>query len=140
GSKYATLSIIYPLIQALKYTFAGCEMEYYVSNDEQDTSNFCYKKSSDDDSEDSELDVPKSPVNLANNSLSNTQIIKTMQNIIYDSLFEYWDEPKMIGLLVSLLDPRLKTLSCWDEETQERAKAELTHQFVTLVSSNKFDW
>ncbi|CAG8841534.1 31892_t:CDS:2, partial [Gigaspora margarita] len=123
-------------LRPLKYTFAGCEMEYYVSNDEQDTSNFRHEESSDDDSEDSELDVPKSPVNLADDSLSNTQDIKTIQNIIYDSLFEYWYKPKMIGLLASLLDPRLKTLSCWDEETQERAKAELIHQFVTLVSSN----
>ncbi|CAG8711909.1 5036_t:CDS:1, partial [Scutellospora calospora] len=32
--------------------------------------------------------------------------------------------------------PCLKTLSNWDEETQKRAKVELTYQFKTLIASN----
>ena len=48
-----------------------------------------------------------------------------MKQTIYDSLFMYWNQPIMIGLLASLLDPRLKTLSNWDEETQNSAKEEL---------------
>ena len=59
-----------------------------------------------------------------------------MKRTIYDSLFIYWNEPIMIGLLASLLDPRLKTLSNWDEETCNKAKAELMHQFEELINSN----
>ncbi|CAG8818227.1 22229_t:CDS:1, partial [Dentiscutata erythropus] len=45
-------------------------------------------------------------------------------------------EPVMTGLLASLLDPRLKILSSWDEKTQEEAKAELTCQFELLIATN----
>ncbi|CAG8802684.1 121_t:CDS:2, partial [Gigaspora margarita] len=121
-----------------------CELIYKVHNITNnirinckiDTPNFCYKESSNDNSDDSDLDVPKSPVNLDSDFVPNTQVTKTIRHIIYDSLFEYWNEPIMIGLLASLLDPYLKTLSSWDEETQEKAKAELKHQFETLISSN----
>ena len=56
-----------------------------------------------------------------------------MKQTIYNSLFVYWNEPIMIGLLASLLDPRLKTLSNWDEETYNKAKTELMHQFKELI-------
>jgi hypothetical protein len=59
-----------------------------------------------------------------------------MRQTIYDSLFIYWDRPIMIGLLASLLDPRLKALSTWSEDIQNDAKAELKHQFKELIDSN----
>jgi hypothetical protein len=59
-----------------------------------------------------------------------------MRQAIYDSLFIYWDQPIMIGLLASLLDPRLKTLSTWGEDIQNNAKAELKCQFEELIKSN----
>ncbi|CAB4390311.1 unnamed protein product [Rhizophagus irregularis] len=59
-----------------------------------------------------------------------------MKQTIYNSLFVYWNEPIMIGLLASLLDPRLKTLSNWDEETRNKAKTELMHQFKELIDLN----
>jgi hypothetical protein len=59
-----------------------------------------------------------------------------MKRTIYDSLFAYWNEPIMIGLIASLLDPRLKTLSNWNEETRNNAKTELMHQFEEIINSN----
>ena len=59
-----------------------------------------------------------------------------MKKTIYDSLFIYWNEPIMIGLLASLLDPRLKVLTNWDEETCNIAKTELMKQFEELINSN----
>ncbi|CAG8768574.1 7342_t:CDS:1, partial [Ambispora leptoticha] len=46
------------------------------------------------------------------------------------------NKPLMVGLLASLLDPCLKTFFSWDEETQERVKAELTYQFKNIATSN----
>jgi hypothetical protein len=42
----------------------------------------------------------------------------------------------MIGLLASLLDLQLKTLSNWDDETCDKAKTELMCQFKELIDSN----
>ncbi|CAG8784491.1 14440_t:CDS:2, partial [Racocetra fulgida] len=52
-------------------------------------------------------------------------ILKTLQHTIYDSLFDYWGEPLMPGLLATLLDPRLKTLANWSNDIQDMAKKEL---------------
>jgi hypothetical protein len=51
----------------------------------------------------------------------------------YNSLFVYWNEPIVIGLLASLLDLQLKTLSNWDEEICNKAKTELMHQSEELI-------
>ena len=59
-----------------------------------------------------------------------------MKQTIYNSLFTYWNEPIMIGLLVSLLDSRLKTLSNWDDKTRDKAKTKLMCQFKELIDSN----
>ncbi|GBC40139.2 zinc finger BED domain-containing protein 1-like [Rhizophagus irregularis DAOM 181602=DAOM 197198] len=59
-----------------------------------------------------------------------------MKQTIYNSLFVYWNESIMIGLLAFLLDLRLKTLSNWDEETCNKAKTELIHQFKELIDLN----
>ncbi|RIB02364.1 hypothetical protein C2G38_2228030 [Gigaspora rosea] len=91
------------------------------------TPNFRHEESLDDDSDDSEFDTS----DLTDDSF---QIIKSICHTIYNSLFDYWNKPLMIGLLASLLDSRLKTLSSWDEETQERAKAELTQQFKNIAT------
>ncbi|CAG8833717.1 35816_t:CDS:2, partial [Gigaspora margarita] len=132
----------------LKFTFTSAEVEYNNSDDEQDMPSFRHEESSDDNSDDLESDdsnssmhyhqtsVTATSTNLVSNSSSNTQIVKTMQHIIYDSLFEYWNEPKMVGLLAMLLDLRLKTLSNWDKETQEKAKTKILNQFKSLISSN----
>ncbi|CAG8840156.1 43696_t:CDS:1, partial [Gigaspora margarita] len=96
--------------------------------------NFRYKESSDDDSDDSENDTSE----LTNDSSQNTPyLIKSMCHIIYNSLFDYWNKPIMVGLLATLLDPQLKMLSNWDLNTQERAKAELTRQFKNIETPDR---
>ncbi|CAG8801745.1 14387_t:CDS:2, partial [Gigaspora rosea] len=115
----------------------------------EDMPSFRHEESSDDNSDESDFEISKAltnyrqidsnrvtPTNSSNNLLQNAQVIKTIRSIIYNSLFDYWNEPVMTGLLASLLDPRLETLSSWDEKTQEEAKAELTHQFELLIATN----
>ncbi|CAG8754076.1 14591_t:CDS:2, partial [Racocetra fulgida] len=87
--------------------------------------NFRHEESSDDDSDDSEYDRSES----TNDSSPNTNTIKLMRHTIYNSLFDYWNELLMVGLLASLLDP-------WNEEAQKKAKTELTHQFKNITDSN----
>ncbi|CAG8826006.1 38520_t:CDS:2, partial [Gigaspora margarita] len=113
-------------------------IEYDISYDKQDISNFWHKESFNDDSDNSESDDPITAIstNLASNSSTNTQIIKTMQHIIYNFLFEYWNELKMVSLLSLLLDLYLKVLSNWNKETKKNAKTELRCQFEILITSN----
>ncbi|CAB4423675.1 unnamed protein product [Rhizophagus irregularis] len=154
GTSYATLSIIYPLIQVLKFKYA--ENDEVNDDDlelEQDAPNFQHEESdeesdlSDSDEEDNlELDTPKQSIThhhqirskaAAASTIQPAQdILKIMKQTIYNSLFVYWNEPIMIGLLAFLLDPRLKTLSNWDEETRNKAKTELMHQFKELIDLN----
>ncbi|CAG8824821.1 39949_t:CDS:2, partial [Gigaspora margarita] len=120
GSHYATLSIIYPLIEVLKFTFAEFKMTSDDQDDEQDTPNFRHEELLDDNSNNLENDTSE----LTNNSSQNTSyLIKSMHYIIYNSLFDYWNKPIMVGLLAMLLDLWLKMLSNWDPNTQKRAKA-----------------
>ncbi|CAG8475208.1 25830_t:CDS:2 [Dentiscutata erythropus] len=110
--------------------------------------NFCHEESSNDDSEESDIDTLEALTNYrqihssgvtstdSTNNLQNAKVINTMKNIIYNSLFDYWNEFVMTGLLASLLDLHLKTLSSWDDITQEKAKAKLTCQFELLIASN----
>ncbi|GBC14992.2 zinc finger BED domain-containing protein 1-like [Rhizophagus irregularis DAOM 181602=DAOM 197198] len=154
GTSYATLSIIYPLIQVLKFKYA--ENDEVNDDDlelEQDAPNFQHEESdeesdlSDSDEEDNpELDTPEQSMTHHHQTRSKAaaastiqpaqDILKIMKQTIYNSLFVYWNEPIMIGLLASLLDPRLKTLSNWDEETRNKAKTELMHQFKELIDLN----
>ncbi|CAG8589089.1 11685_t:CDS:2, partial [Racocetra fulgida] len=105
--------------------------------------NYAKIKSSDDNSEDSECDdldplyhEAVATTNSADGSLQNFLIIKSIYHIIYNSLFDYWNEPIMIGLLASLLNSTLKTLSNWDEETRKKAKEELKYQYKHIISSS----
>ncbi|CAG8743474.1 5660_t:CDS:2, partial [Racocetra persica] len=108
GSQYATLSIIYSLIEALKYIFVEFDITSDAQNNKQNKPNFCHEELSDDDSDNLEFDTSELTV----------------------------DSSQIINLLASLLNSRLRTLSNWDEETQERAKAKLTHQFKNIATSN----
>ncbi|CAG8854264.1 8532_t:CDS:2, partial [Gigaspora margarita] len=66
--------------------------------------------SSDDDRDDLKFDAS----DLTDDS---SQIIKSMCYTIYNSLFDYWNKLLIV-----------------DEETQERAKAKLTHQFKNIAT------
>ncbi|CAG8520245.1 13761_t:CDS:2 [Cetraspora pellucida] len=111
-----------------------CEYKFLHDNstENMNTPNFHYEELSDDDSDDSENDTSE----LTNDSSQNTYLFKSMCYIIYNSLFDYWNESLMVGLLATLLDSRLKTLSSWDQKTQEKVKAELTCQFKNIATPN----
>ncbi|CAG8607966.1 9266_t:CDS:2 [Dentiscutata erythropus] len=66
-------------------------------------------------------------------------ILKTLQHIIYNSLFDYWGESLIPGLLATLLDFRLKILANWSNNIQDMAKKELTHQFKELINFNSMN-
>ncbi|GBB99440.1 hypothetical protein RclHR1_03520020 [Rhizophagus clarus] len=138
GTSYTTLSIIYPLIQVLKFKYA----ENNDNNDddseiEQDAPNFQHEESdeeselSDSDEDNPELDTPEQSTSYHHQTRSKTaasiiqpaqDILKIMKKTIYNSLFVYWNEPIMISLLALLLDPQLETLSNWDEEKRKKTK------------------
>ncbi|CAG8515621.1 24498_t:CDS:2 [Racocetra persica] len=102
--------------------------------------------SSEDDNEDLNSSIARvnhyhqtrSVTNIVNQNEDYTYtkqiILWTLKHTIYSSLFDYWSELIMVGLLASLLDPQLKTLASWSDEIQEIAKNELTHQFKKLPS------
>ncbi|CAB4406355.1 unnamed protein product [Rhizophagus irregularis] len=117
GTSYTTLSIIYPLIQVLKFKYA--ENDEVNDDDlelEQDAPNFQHEESdeesdlSDSDEEDNpELDTPEQSTTHHHQTRSKAaaastiqpaqDILKIMKQTIYNSLFVYWNEPIMIGLL-----------------------------------------
>ena len=41
------------------------------------------------------------------------------QRKIYDSLSDYWNKTSDLGLLATILDPRLKKLSLFDSDTKQ---------------------
>ena len=114
-----------------------------------DISNFQHEESDEESNSDDEdnlkLDNPEQSTSYHYQTRSKTavttiqptqDVLKIMKRTIYNSLFTYWNEPIIIGLLASLLDPRLKTLSNWDDETCNKAKTELMCQFKELIDSN----
>ncbi|CAG8681477.1 15699_t:CDS:2 [Acaulospora morrowiae] len=60
-------------------------------------------------------------------------IIKEIQTIIYNSLFEYWDRPSKICLLATLLDPRLKEMSFASDEIRNDTIRECREQLHQLT-------
>ncbi|CAJ0769151.1 20545_t:CDS:2, partial [Entrophospora sp. SA101] len=62
---------------------------------------------------------------------SSQQIISKVKGIIYSSLWNYWSDSEKIGLMATLLDPRLKLMEVWSNETREEAIKELRTEFNT---------
>ncbi|CAG8583569.1 9893_t:CDS:2 [Acaulospora morrowiae] len=60
-------------------------------------------------------------------------IIKEIQTIIYNSLFEYWDHPLKICLLTILLNPQLKKMSFASDEIRNDTIRECRKQLHQLI-------
>ncbi|CAG8838677.1 40686_t:CDS:2, partial [Gigaspora margarita] len=116
----------------LKYTFANVEITDDILNEEKHTPSFHYKESSNNDSNKSDFEISKTLTN--NHQIDSNKVTST--NSLNNLLQNAQNEPVMTGLLAFLLDLHLKTLSSWNEKTQEEAKAELTHQFELLIATN----
>ncbi|CAG8665939.1 5191_t:CDS:1, partial [Racocetra fulgida] len=97
----------------------------------QETSNYDSESESSDDENESDISV-----NTQENQSENNPelIVKNIQKIIYNSLFEYWDHPSQICLIATLLDPRLKEMSYANEETRNNAINECRHQLHQLMN------
>ncbi|CAG8479939.1 4726_t:CDS:2, partial [Dentiscutata erythropus] len=73
---------------------------------------------------------------LYNGGTGNMSSHLQIKHNLHEKKNKYWNKLIMIGLFASLLDPRLKTLSTWDDETQKKAKTELAYQFQELIGSD----
>ncbi|CAJ0751880.1 11530_t:CDS:2, partial [Entrophospora sp. SA101] len=62
---------------------------------------------------------------------SSQQIISKVKGIIYNLLWNYWSDSEKIGLMATLLDPRLKLMEVWSNETREQAIKKLCTEFNT---------
>lgn len=62
-------------------------------------------------------------------------IISKLHGIIYDSLWHYWNDADEIGLISSLLDPRLKAMDTWSDEIKQQTISKLKTEFLTLVNN-----
>ncbi|CAJ0845973.1 1412_t:CDS:2, partial [Entrophospora sp. SA101] len=133
GIKYTTLSVVNPSIETLKFEFAdGDLLDSHELNkifNDNETENLGFDEdeiSSDDESsgDDSRnIKQLKAP--------SSQQIISKVKGIIYSSLWNYWSDSEKIGLMATLLDPRLKLMEVWSNETREEAIKELRTEFNT---------
>ena len=60
-------------------------------------------------------------------------IIAKLHNIIYDSLWHYWPDSNRIGLMATLLDPRLKGMEAWSSEIRKQTISELHEEFQEIL-------
>ncbi|CAG8818959.1 1109_t:CDS:1, partial [Racocetra persica] len=97
----------------------------------QETSNYDSESELSDDENKSDISV-NTQENQAKNS--SELIIKNIQKIIYNSLFDYWDHLSQICLIATLLDPRLKEMSFANEEIRNNAINECRHQLHQLMN------
>ncbi|RIB08064.1 hypothetical protein C2G38_376823, partial [Gigaspora rosea] len=106
AEKYPTLSIIYPIIELLKFEFA-VDPNLPLVDDDYDL-NDEYESDIDSGSEDEE--------NYTQDILNVQSTIAQVKWAIYNSLWKYWGTPMFTGLIATLLDPRLKKMRPWSEE------------------------
>nr|CAG8656639.1 5008_t:CDS:2 [Entrophospora candida] len=112
GAQYPTLSLMYPTIQKLKIKYA-CDVTGRNRKDDNDN-----------DESQKKSNPPPRP------NLNNIAMI--FQQKIYESLFDYWNQTSDIGLLATLLDPRLKKMVLFDYETRMRTIEKLNELYLEL--------
>ena len=139
GSKYVTLSLIYPLIFSLKK---------YI----KDTLGFDYNENINeillDDNMENEVleefeEIPDSEVadmveidergtkknfNIST-PIKTSGLIVLFLKALNESLKKYWSVPSDIGLLATLLDPRSKKLLCFNETEKQQATTLLIKKY-----------
>ncbi|CAH1768145.1 11743_t:CDS:2, partial [Entrophospora sp. SA101] len=112
GAQYPTSSLMYPTIQKLKIKYA-CGVTGRNRKDDNDN-----------DESQKKSNPPPRP------NLNNIAMI--FQQKIYESLFDYWNQTSDIGLLATLLDPRLKKMVLFDYETRTRTIEKLNELYLEL--------
>nr|CAG8540606.1 1155_t:CDS:2 [Entrophospora candida] len=62
------------------------------------------------------------------------QIISKVKGIIYNLLRNYWSDSEKIGLMATLLDPKLKLMEVWSNETREQAIKKTMYRIQYLAN------
>ncbi|CAG8668358.1 25874_t:CDS:2 [Gigaspora margarita] len=96
----------------------------------QETSNF----DSESDLSEEESDVS---FNIQENQSDPEIIVKEIKNIIYNSLFEYWNRTSQICLLATLLDPRLKEIAFANDDIHNQTIEECRLQLYQFISPSE---
>src|SRR6266542_458379 len=149
GSKYVTLSLVYPLIFLLKnYIKDMLEIYQKDSNYNENTNEIL----SDDNVQDEILEefeeIPDSEVAdiIAINEkgtkknfnistpIETKGLIVLFLEALDGSLKKYWSVPSNIGLLATLLDPRSKKLLCFNESEKQQATILLIKRYELFNS------
>ncbi|CAG8618553.1 3281_t:CDS:2 [Cetraspora pellucida] len=98
AEKYPILSIVYPIIELLKFNFSVDPNLLLIDDD-------LNKEYNEDEKED-----------YTQNTLDIQSTIALVKQAIYNSLWKYWGNSQFTGLLATLLDPRLKKMHPWPED------------------------
>nr|CAG8523418.1 1290_t:CDS:2 [Entrophospora candida] len=64
------------------------------------------------------------------------QIISKVKGIIYNLLRNYWSDSEKIGLMTTLLDPKLKLMEVWSNETREQAIKKTMYRIQYLANQS----
>ncbi|CAG8491533.1 9204_t:CDS:2 [Racocetra fulgida] len=136
GSKYPTLSLMYPIIQKLQNQFMDYEFELNnieTSNNDDDDyeSDISLDCESDDElySQPHDTHLLPPPPNL-------NHIVQEFKSTIYKSLMHYWNEFHEIGLVATLLDPHTKRMTAFTSREREKARAKLRSEFEISQQHN----
>ncbi|CAG8829195.1 39807_t:CDS:1, partial [Gigaspora margarita] len=92
----------------------------------QEISNF----NSESDLSEEESDIS---FNIQENQNDPEIIVKEIKNIIYNSLFEYWDRTSQICLLAILLDPRIKEMAFANDNIRNQTIEEYQLQLYQFI-------
>jgi hypothetical protein len=117
----ALITIKWDLLEKILTFICASFLELISSDDETDI---------DSNSDDEQEENPQSSNPPPRPNLDNVAI--TFQQKIYESLFDYWDQTSNIGLLATLLDPRLKKMVLFDCEARTSTIEKLNDLYLEL--------
>ncbi|CAG8724656.1 12400_t:CDS:2, partial [Gigaspora rosea] len=121
GSKYPTLSLMYPTIRELQNQYMHSD-EISNSEDDEDNDQSDILLDSENENEDEFYSQLDSVCDARSHALSlppNLDLIeKEFKNAIFNSLEKNWYDFHEIGLVATLLDPRTKKISLFTSKEQ----------------------
>jgi len=153
GSKYVTLSLIYPLIFKLKdfveKALINQKLKDYNLNtnttlldDNDDLPNEILEEFEEiPDSEIADTIVVNEKGSKKNLNISKPIETKGLVRLFLEaldlSLKKYWSVSSEVGLITTLLDPRLKKLTCFSESDKQKANTLLIKKYEKYIKENK---
>ncbi|GBB98494.1 hypothetical protein RclHR1_03240019 [Rhizophagus clarus] len=135
GQKYCTLSLIYPTIQALKYSYAindndnNNEINEGEGSDNEDNDDDDKDSNKSDNENDDDEQNSINSINSIDKQVDITAIINSIKEEIYNALYNYFDNLPNATILASILDPRSKQMHEWPEELKEKTISLLRSEY-----------